>query len=79
MRSHHHRERAGADGGGRVYGPGIQAAICYLPGYQHLSAKRLAEVMDALFKLPLLTGTLLSVLERAHVGLAGLENQVKTI
>lgn len=61
-----------------VYGSGVRAAICYLSAYQHLPAKRLAEAMDCLFGLPLSTGTVLSVLARAHTGLAGFEEQVKT-
>jgi transposase len=60
-----------------VYGPGVRAAICYLSACQHLPAKRLAEAMDALFGLPLSTGTVISVLERAHAGLAPFEEQVK--
>ncbi|MCY0923550.1 MULTISPECIES: IS66 family transposase [unclassified Streptomyces] len=60
-----------------VYGPGVRAAICYLSAYQHLPAKRLAEAMDALFGLPISTGTVLSVLARAHEGLAGFEAEVK--
>lgn len=60
-----------------VYGSGVRAAICYLSAYQHLPAKRLAEAMDSLFGLPLSTGTVLSVLARAHDGLAGFEEQAK--
>jgi transposase len=60
-----------------VYGAGVRAAICYLSAYQHLPAKRLAEAMDALFALPLSTGTVISVLARGHEGLAGFETQVK--
>jgi transposase len=60
-----------------VYGAGVRAAICYLSAYQHLPAKRLAEAMGALFGLPVSTGTVLSVLARAHDGLAGFEQQVK--
>jgi transposase len=60
-----------------VYGAGVRAAICYLSAYQHLPAKRLAEAMDCLFGLPVSTGTVLSVLARAHTGLAGFEEQVK--
>lgn len=60
-----------------VYGAGVRAAVCYLSAYQHLPAKRLAEAMDALFGLPLSTGTVISVLDRAHEGLAGFETQVK--
>ncbi|WP_329538395.1 IS66 family transposase (plasmid) [Streptomyces sp. NBC_01450] len=55
----------------------MRAAVCYLSAYQHLPAKRLAEAMDSLFGLPLSTGTVLSVLARAHDGLAGFEEQVK--
>jgi transposase len=62
---------------GAVYGPGVRAAICYLSAYQHLPAKRLAEAMGALFALPVSTGTVLSVLERAHDGLEDFETQVK--
>jgi hypothetical protein len=40
-------------------------------------AERLAEAMDCLFGLPISTGTVLSVLARAHSGLAGFEEQVK--
>lgn len=60
-----------------VYGAGVRAAICYLSTYQHLPAKRLAEAMGALFGLPVSTGTVLSVLARAHTGLADFEEQVK--
>jgi transposase len=60
-----------------VYGAGVRAAICYLSAYQHLPAKRLAEAMGALFGLPVSTGTVLSVLARAHDGLVGFEQQVK--
>ncbi len=60
-----------------VYGPGVRAAICYLSAYQHLPAQRLAEAMGALFALPVSTGTVISVLKRAHDGLAGFETQVK--
>jgi transposase len=60
-----------------VYGAGVRAAICYLSAYQHLPAKRLAEAMGALFGLPVSTGTVLSVLARAHNGLADFEEQVK--
>ena len=60
-----------------VYGAGVRAAICYLSAYQHLPAKRLAEAMGALFGLPISTGTVLSVLARAHDGLADFEDQVK--
>ncbi|MFC7219752.1 IS66 family transposase [Streptomyces polyrhachis] len=60
-----------------VYGPGVRAAICYLSAYQHLPAKRLAEAMESLFELPLSTGTVISVLARAHDGLEGFEAQVK--
>ncbi|MEU3098362.1 IS66 family transposase [Streptomyces sp. NPDC006967] len=60
-----------------VYGPGVRAAICYLSAYQHLPAKRLAEAMGSMFALPISTGTVLSVLARAHDGLAGFEAQVK--
>lgn len=60
-----------------VYGKGVRAAICYLSAYQHLPAKRLAEAMDALFGLPVSTGTVLSVLARAHTGLTGFEEQLK--
>jgi transposase len=60
-----------------VYGAGVRAAVCYLSAYQHLPAKRLAEAMDALFGLPVSTGTVISVLERAHDGLADFETQVK--
>lgn len=60
-----------------VYGAGVRAAVCYLSAYQHLPAKRLAEAMDALFGLPISTGTVISVLDRAHQGLAGFETQVK--
>ncbi|MFC5954038.1 IS66 family transposase [Streptomyces pratens] len=60
-----------------VYGPGVRAAICYLSAYQHLPAKRLAEAMDSLFGLPISTGTVLSVLGRAHEELADFEDQVK--
>lgn len=60
-----------------VYGAGVRAAICYLSVYQHLPAKRLAEAMGALFGLPVSTGTVVSVLARAHSGLAGFEEQVK--
>jgi transposase len=60
-----------------VYGPGVRAAIAYLSAYQHLPAKRLAEAMDCLFGLPVSTGTVLSVLARAHDGLESFETQVK--
>lgn len=60
-----------------VYGPGVRAAICYLSAYQHLPAKRLAEAMESLFGLPLSTGTVISVLARAHAGLEGFEGAVK--
>jgi transposase len=60
-----------------VYGAGVRAAIAYLSAYQHLPAKRLAEAMANLFALPISTGTVLSVLTRAHEGLAGFEDQVK--
>ncbi|WP_329364342.1 IS66 family transposase [Streptomyces sp. NBC_01483] len=60
-----------------VYGPGVRAGICYLSAYQHLPAKRLAEAMEALFGLPISTGTVMSVLARAHEGLAGFEERVK--
>lgn len=60
-----------------VYGAGVRAAVCYLSAYQHLPAKRLAEAMDALFGLSLSTGTVISVLDRAHEGLAGFESEVK--
>ncbi|MEG3631690.1 IS66 family transposase [Streptomyces poriticola] len=66
----------GQVGAATVYGAGVRAAVCYLSAYQHLPAKRLAESMDALFGLPLSTGTVLSVLDRAHEGLAGVETQV---
>lgn len=55
----------------------MRAAICYLPAYQHLPAKRLAEAMACPFGLPVPAGTVLSVLARAHTGLAGFEEQVK--
>ncbi|MFD8337919.1 transposase [Streptomyces solisilvae] len=55
----------------------MRAEICYLSAYQYLSAKPLAEAMDALFGLPASTGTVLSVPARAHDGLAGFETQVK--
>jgi transposase len=61
-----------------VYGAGVRAAICYLSAYQHLPAKRLTEAMDSLFGLPISTGTVLAVLGRAHDGLAGFEDDVKT-
>lgn len=67
----------GQVGAATVYGAGVRAAVCYLSAYQHLPAKRLAEAMDALFGLPLSTGTVISVLDRAHEGLAGFETQVK--
>ncbi|WP_103542774.1 transposase [Streptomyces sp. SM1] len=60
-----------------VYGPGVRAAIAYLSAYQHLPAKRLAEAMASLFNLPISTGTVLSVLARAHDGLGDFETQVK--
>jgi hypothetical protein len=60
-----------------VYGSGVRAAICYLSAYQHLPAKRLAEAMESLFGLPVSTGTVISVLARAHAGLEGFEEQVK--
>jgi transposase len=60
-----------------VYGPGVRAAIGYLSAYQHLPAKRLAEAMESLFGLPVSTGTVISVLARAHAGLEGFEEQVK--
>jgi transposase len=60
-----------------VYGPGVRAAITYLSAYQHLPAKRLAEAMESLFNLPISTGTVLSVLARAHDGLGDFETQVK--
>lgn len=60
-----------------VYGPGVRAAVCYLSAYQHLPAKRLAEAMGSLFGLPMSTGTVISVLARAHEGLAGFEGKVK--
>ncbi|MFF3380587.1 transposase [Streptomyces sp. NPDC002680] len=77
LRTHHHRD--GSRGGRcrhRVRGR-VRAAICYSSAYQHLSAKRLAEAMDALFGLPTSTGTVISVLARAHDGVAGFETQVK--
>lgn len=67
----------GQAGAATVYGAGVRAAVCYLSAYQHLPAKRLAEAMDALFGLPVSTGTVISVLARAHDGLAGFETQVK--
>lgn len=60
-----------------VYGAGVRAAIAYLSAYQHLPAKRLAEAMENLFALPISTGTVLSVLARAHEHLADFEEQVK--
>lgn len=60
-----------------VYGAGVRAVVCYLSAYQHLPAKRLAEAMGALFGLPISTGTVISVLTRAHAGLAPFEQQVK--
>jgi transposase len=60
-----------------VYGAGVRAAIAYLSAYQHLPAKRLAEAMANLFGLPMSTGTVLSVLARAHDGLEDFEAQVK--
>jgi transposase len=60
-----------------VYGPGARAAICYLSAYQHLPAKRLAEAMGSLFGLPVSTGTVISVLARAHAGLGAFEEAVK--
>lgn len=60
-----------------VYGPGVRAAIAYLSAYQHLPAKRLAEAMGSLFALPISTGTVLSVLARAHAGLEAFEFQIK--
>ncbi len=60
-----------------VYGPGVRAAIAYLSAYQHLPAKRLAEAMENLFGLPISTGTVLSVLARAHDGLEDFEAQVR--
>ncbi len=59
-----------------VYGAGVRAAICYLSAYQHLPAKRLAQAMESLFGLPVSTGTVLSVLARAHAGLEDFESQV---
>jgi len=67
----------GQVGAATVYGAGVRAAICYLSAYQHLPARRLAESMDALFGLPISTGTVISVLARAHEGLAGFEAAVK--
>lgn len=60
-----------------VYGPGVRAAVCYLSAYQHLPAKRLAEAMESLFGLALSTGTVISVLARAHAGLEGFEETVR--
>ncbi|MFH9610179.1 IS66 family transposase [Streptomyces sp. NPDC017448] len=60
-----------------VYGAGVRAAICYLSAYQHLPAKRPAEAMGTLFGLAISTGTVVSVLDRAHDGLADFETQVK--
>jgi transposase len=60
-----------------VYGAGVRAAIAYLSAYQHLPAKRLAEAMENLFGLPISTGTVLSVLARAHDGLDDFETQAK--
>lgn len=63
--------------GQAVYGLGVRAAIAYLSAYQHLPAKRLAEAMASLFGLPISTGTVLSVLARAHDDLEDFEAQVK--
>jgi transposase len=60
-----------------VYGPGVRSAVAYLSAYQHLPAKRLAEAMESLFGLAMSTGTIPSVLARAHDRLEGFEAQVK--
>jgi transposase len=50
---------------GRAFGPRLEATVVYLKQEQHLSYKRITEVIDDLWKLELSEGGVACILERA--------------
>ena len=61
------------------YGTELQAVACYLSQYQMVPLKRLQELFNDLYQIPLSQGTLDSILDRGHAHLFKFEHQVKQV
>jgi transposase len=61
------------------YGERIQATATYFSQYQMLPYKRLQEMFEDVFQIPLSQGTLNSILNRAHARLEGFSESAKTV
>lgn len=46
------------------YGPGVEASVAYLSVYQYVPIKRMAEMFDQVFNLPISQGTITNILQR---------------
>ena len=61
------------------YGPELQAVASYLSQYQMVPFKRLQELFNDLYQIPLSQGTLDSILDRGHAHLLEFEQQAKQV
>ena len=61
------------------YGPELQAAASYLSQYQMVPFKRLQELFNDLYQIPLSQGTLDSILDGGHAHLFEFERQAKQV